>query len=67
MSSLQQISGIDWKEVLKSIQGINLFDNGMSFKSVEDIEMINYSDVLKRILKKLKKKGISILIGIDEI
>lgn len=44
-----------------------MFDNGLSFKSVEDIGMINYSDVLKRILKKLKKKGISILIGIDEI
>lgn len=67
LSSLQQISGIDWKEVLKSIQGINLFGNGMSFKSVEDIGIINYSDVLKHILVKLKKRGISILVGIDEI
>ena len=60
LSSLQQISGIDWKVVLKSIQGINLFGNGMSFKSVEDIGIINYSDVLKHILVKLKKRGISI-------
>lgn len=39
----------------------------MSFKSVEDFGIINYSDVLKHILAKLKKRGISILVGIDEI
>lgn len=67
LSSLQQISGIDWKEVLKSIQGINVLGNGMSFKSFEDSGIINYSEVLKHILTKLKKRGISILVGIDEI
>ncbi len=67
LSTLQQISGIDWKDVLKSIQGINVLGNGISFKSVEDFGIINYSEVLKRILLKLKKRGISILVGIDEI
>lgn len=67
LSSLQQISGIDWKDVLKSIQEINVLGNGISFKSAEDMGIINYSSVLKQILTKLKKRKISILVGIDEI
>ena len=67
LSSLQQISGIDWKEVLKSIQGINVLGNGLSFQATEDAGIINYSEVLKQILTKLKKREISILVGIDEI
>ena len=67
LSTLQQISEFDWKDVLKSIQGINVLGNGISFKSVEDFGIINYSEVLKHILSKLKKRGISTLVGIDEI
>lgn len=67
LSSLQQISGIDWKEILKSIQEINILGNGISFKTVENLGAINYSEVLKNILKKLQSKGVSILVGIDEI
>ena len=63
LSTLQQISEFDWKDVLKSIQGINVLGNGISFKSVEDFGIINYSEVLKHILSKLKKEVFLFLLG----
>lgn len=67
MSGLQQISGIDWKEILKSIQGINILGNGVNFQSLEQSKSIDYSSILQHLLDKLQKKGISVLVGIDEI
>ncbi|WP_227743742.1 ATP-binding protein [Lactobacillus helveticus] len=67
LSNLQEISGTNWSEILKSVQEINISGNGVSFQDTQNDVPINYSVVLQKILTKFKAKGISILVGIDEI
>lgn len=67
LSNLQEISGTNWTDILKSVQEINVMGNGIGFKNINNDLPINYSVVLQKLLTKFKTKGISILVGIDEI
>lgn len=67
LSNLQEISGTNWSEILKSVQEINILGNSISFQDAQNDVPINYSVVLQKLLTKFKARGISILVGIDEI
>ena len=68
INGLQQIRGIDWTDVLKAFSAeINFSVFGITLKSSSSTQTINYKSVLERMLTQLKQRGISVLIGIDEI
>lgn len=67
LSNLQRISKINLVKFVKSIQGISILGNSTSFKDMQAMGTIDYSAVLSELLFKMKSKGISILVGIDEI
>lgn len=67
LQKLRKIAGISLKDVLKSIQGIDILGNGVSLQAIQSSGMIDYEQVIDELLTKIEKKGRSILIGIDEI
>lgn len=68
INGLQQIRGIDWTEVLKNFSAeLNFSVFGITLKSTSSTQTINYKSVLEKMLAQLKQRGISVLIGIDEI
>lgn len=68
INGLQQIRGIDWTEVLKNFSTeLNFSVFGITLKSTSSTQTINYKSVLEKMLAQLKQRGISVLIGIDEI
>lgn len=67
LQELREIAGISLADALKSIQGISVLGNGINFQAIQNSGLINYEQVLDDLLSRIEKKGISILIGIDEI
>lgn len=67
LQKLRKIAGLSLKDTLKSIQGINILGNGISLQTIQSSGMIDYEQVIDELLTRIEKKGLSILIGIDEI
>lgn len=67
LQKLRKIAGVDLKDALRSIQGINILGNGINLQAIQASGMIDYEQVLDELLTRIEKKGKSILVGIDEI
>ena len=67
LHGLQRVTGVSLVDLLKKINGINIMGSGITFKSLEQSGQIDYDDYLPVLLEQLKKRGKSVLIGIDEI
>lgn len=67
LQKLREIAGVSLEDALKSIQGISILGNSINLQAVQSSGLINYEQVLDKLLTRIEKRGISILIGIDEI
>lgn len=67
LHGLQRVTGVSLVDLLKKINGINIMGSGVTFKTLEQSGQIDYDDYLPVLLEQLKKRGKSVLIGIDEI
>lgn len=67
MHALQRAAGISLVDMLKNINGLNVMGNGISLKSMQAANQIDYDDYIPALLTRLKNQGKSVLIGIDEI
>lgn len=67
MHGLQRIAGVSLVDLLKSIKNLNIMGNSITWQALQESKQIDYDEYISILLKRLKKQGKSILIGIDEI
>ena len=67
LHGLQKVPGVSLGDLFKNIKGFNVMGNGISLQSLQETGQIDYDDCLSTLLRRLKKQGKSVLIGIDEI
>ncbi|MCH3989667.1 MAG: hypothetical protein LKF01_01265 [Lactobacillus sp.] len=67
LHGLQKATGTSLLDLMKSVKSVSLMGNSLSWQTLEASNLIDYDEYLSELLKRLKKQGKSVLIGIDEI